>query len=499
MGTSSHDFYALLQISERASPSEIRAAYRRAALICHPDKGGTSQSFQLLVRAFDTLSDNHRRHLYDVRRGRRKRRATHAADPVRGGDAQASYDEETSSKGGSCSRQETMGAGGSSCSGQPKTASCQEERNLCRRLQVSLERLRRAVESVPAGRRRDLIKALDGRVKVQLAKWMEVKRCKQERNIQMLLADSDSESEADSASEYSEISREGIRGNFAICDVDVEHRMEMPDLRENADSVSDSARCSGRYQKTRVSHGLERFTGQSGNVQYRASSSISRLTFFTQRHSKLEVAVDHHIVLMQIRQTICHLVDEGADTIENIQASVDEVIRSSRPSTDDMGLRAYAYIYVRGSYLASPVLPLKEVLQWRCRMMRCKFGTIKDFRDMCLELIQHPARRRHCTKDRAEAITQALIAKVQPHWGKFRSFKGFIEGSRTREKRVESAARVVARDIKSLFEKRRRGAHQEAKKQRKLEIERHKWLHRKPGKDMTMDDLQQRLPQHLRQ
>lgn len=53
---SATDFYALLHVSPNAEPAEIRAAYRRAVLSAHPDKGGNSQAFQLIVTAFNVLS-----------------------------------------------------------------------------------------------------------------------------------------------------------------------------------------------------------------------------------------------------------------------------------------------------------------------------------------------------------------------------------------------------------------------------------------------------------
>lgn len=79
--TSSHDFYALLDIAPAAAESEIRRAYRRTALKYHPDKIANPtpadlEKFHLLQIAYDVLSEPDVRQLYDnarEARGRRKR------------------------------------------------------------------------------------------------------------------------------------------------------------------------------------------------------------------------------------------------------------------------------------------------------------------------------------------------------------------------------------------------------------------------------------------
>jgi DnaJ family protein C protein 17 len=66
---SSHDFYALLSIPNAASEAEIRSGWRKTALKHHPDKVGatpeTLEKFHLLQIAFDVLSDESTKALYD--------------------------------------------------------------------------------------------------------------------------------------------------------------------------------------------------------------------------------------------------------------------------------------------------------------------------------------------------------------------------------------------------------------------------------------------------
>lgn len=74
------DYYSILAVSPDASPSEIRAAYRRLAQIHHPDVGGTPANFHAVQEAYDALSDPTRRRAYDAWRGElRVARSTHVA------------------------------------------------------------------------------------------------------------------------------------------------------------------------------------------------------------------------------------------------------------------------------------------------------------------------------------------------------------------------------------------------------------------------------------
>ena len=81
---SSQDFYALLSISEGATDSEIRTAYRKTARKYHPDKVGANEealkTFHLLQIAYDVLSDPAIKELYD--NARRARQAKAERDQV---------------------------------------------------------------------------------------------------------------------------------------------------------------------------------------------------------------------------------------------------------------------------------------------------------------------------------------------------------------------------------------------------------------------------------
>ncbi|KAK3694364.1 hypothetical protein B0T22DRAFT_69048 [Podospora appendiculata] len=76
MSTRPPNYYAILEVSETATTTQIRDAYKRAALKTHPDRvpadspdrAARTRKFQLVNDAYYTLSDASRRREYDAQR-----------------------------------------------------------------------------------------------------------------------------------------------------------------------------------------------------------------------------------------------------------------------------------------------------------------------------------------------------------------------------------------------------------------------------------------------
>jgi len=60
------DLYAVLGVEKRATADEIKRAYRKQALVLHPDRGGDKAAFQRMQAAYDALSDPQKRAEYDA-------------------------------------------------------------------------------------------------------------------------------------------------------------------------------------------------------------------------------------------------------------------------------------------------------------------------------------------------------------------------------------------------------------------------------------------------
>lgn len=58
-------YYDILGVPKTASEKDIKKAYRKLALKCHPDKGGDEEEFKELSKAYDCLSDPGKRQVYD--------------------------------------------------------------------------------------------------------------------------------------------------------------------------------------------------------------------------------------------------------------------------------------------------------------------------------------------------------------------------------------------------------------------------------------------------
>lgn len=59
------DHYTTLGVDRKASPEDIKKAYRKLASTHHPDKGGDTAKFQQIQTAYDTLSDPQKREEFD--------------------------------------------------------------------------------------------------------------------------------------------------------------------------------------------------------------------------------------------------------------------------------------------------------------------------------------------------------------------------------------------------------------------------------------------------
>ncbi|EJP60777.1 DnaJ domain containing protein [Beauveria bassiana ARSEF 2860] len=73
-----HDYYAVLQVSEDADENTIKSSYKRIALRNHPDRNqvpNATAEFQKLQEAYEVLRDPHQRHRFNAQLSRIRRDA----------------------------------------------------------------------------------------------------------------------------------------------------------------------------------------------------------------------------------------------------------------------------------------------------------------------------------------------------------------------------------------------------------------------------------------
>ena len=58
-------FYEILQVDKQATADDIRRSYKKLAMKLHPDRGGDQEKFQELQHAYEILSDESKRKIYD--------------------------------------------------------------------------------------------------------------------------------------------------------------------------------------------------------------------------------------------------------------------------------------------------------------------------------------------------------------------------------------------------------------------------------------------------
>lgn len=59
------DYYKILDIDNTATADDIKSAFKKKAMHCHPDKGGNADEFKKVNEAYQILSDPHKRQSYD--------------------------------------------------------------------------------------------------------------------------------------------------------------------------------------------------------------------------------------------------------------------------------------------------------------------------------------------------------------------------------------------------------------------------------------------------
>lgn len=278
------NLYGVLGVPTSASTSEVRTAYRRAALCSHPDKGGSAESFHRVAVAFEVLSCPVTRNLYDHRLACQKK--------VNLESSQCATENLVA-----CHPRPTANAGSKRCN--PESASNFEQAQVTSqpraqkisRIDDALRSLRTVLQSMETDQRQTCIPTLPFRVRSALLTFMEGQRLKPRGSIKASI-------------------------------------LETP-APVNTTSI--------RKGGLRTIRGMHR-------AKYQACIRIKALRVYTKETFDIEAAVEHQIILAGLRQKIATETTENPSAWLNpfklIRSCVD-ALAQQEATEESLGLRVY--------------------------------------------------------------------------------------------------------------------------------------------------------------
>lgn len=371
--------YHILGIQPSADAAEIRRKYRQAALRIHPDKGGNAEDFHQLTFAFEVLSCPFARAAYDKNSGA----VLHATSSCK-----VKKDKPVTStrKAPSCTATVRSKRGAPTHAAEPPRKCRRIFRNdipaatdlqeRMARLGAPLSQLRDALQCMGADQRFAALKILTPRVQTALVTFME------------------------SFQKYPTATFRRPQCNSSQLDPKMPAASVIP------------ATPSAAVKHT---HG-----------KYHAHMHVKALRFYTRGHAELEVALEHQMVLVQLRQALtaagAKSLNFWEDSAKTYQLCLD-ILQANNTSEQHMGLAIYTYMRA-GHWLPqkctiiSPVMILADAIELHSRLLRARRTSWEHLRKEWVMLMQcphHPSAKRKSARE-AERIAdgaRAAALKVQ--------------------------------------------------------------------------------------
>lgn len=412
-GTLRWDYYDILGLEQAATSSDIKAAYKRQALRSHPDKGGSSEQFRLVVKAFEVLFNASARQSYD----RQRRIQRHECPAPHPAPASAQQHKPSRSAASSGATQEPTSVG-------RQHGTTQLRRSKPEILARYLSRLRRCLAECPRRIRQDVISKMSLLLRQKLLEQMEaaVGTCG------ACLPQGDPPS---ACSEVSPVSRDDETPKNSAPALSIENQVQGGPLQEEVECRVDFQGPASSAGAGLKRHGRKLYRGVNtlksrGFMYYEARLSVRNLTLASRATRTLEEAVHNHTLLATFRQIFSEkeagVKDSTAKlTAQNLQKALEET-----EGLSDVGLSLQVVMDARpwvGKMVTSP--RTQEISKAISMWMQAEVARLEGWPAMSavwLEWMQMGRRERFNIRSKSLSQAQQTIwaaeQSYRPQWTK---------------------------------------------------------------------------------
>lgn len=241
---------------------------------------------------------------------------------------------------------------------------------------------------------------------------------------------------------------------------------------------------------------------KSVHGKYHAHMHVKALRFYTRGHEEFEIALERHMILVQLRQALsaagAKRSDSWEDPAQTYQVCLD-VLHANNTSEQELGLATY--IYMRAGHwlpqkctIISPVMPLADAIEMHGRLLRARRTAWEHLRKewvMLMQCSRHPLAKRKSARE-AENIANAARAaalKIQLSRAVLsatraldREDKGASRRQRVQRQRQAKEERMTKRIKHAAVMARRRSDKMQQEKRKMVQ----RWWRRS---DLTMHDI----------
>jgi len=491
------DLYRLLNIEPNASNTSVHKAYRRAALLVHPDKpGGSSEAFQSVARAFEVLSCPVSRSAYDRDHpppSKRECSDTHCSvklicRPCAGNNVENAAKRLKRQVSRPCGfdRQPTKRQAVSRNLGPnvplAQTSTAPSSLDESSWTSHTLHHLRDVLQSMAPLVREVALSDLPPLLRLELASFMKKSR----RSSGVADTSCSTVQSKNLPAPSNRVSPSIATGMVSGTSNGGERTLEQP------------------CRKGRVP--LSGFSGVRAvsTRQYKAHMDIKALRLYTRGQCSMEAAMEQHIILVQLRNALQAAsvgIPEFWHCIEDIKRVCTSTFSSLGTSEHKLGLCVFVSLRAeewlgRDFHITSPVMRISDALEVHSRVLRARRVSWEALRAEWVHLIRHKKSSIRTSLSLSEA--QALADAARQTALKKRLAHAVRRAMRSLEKEGQQkikASKSQARHSSSEKRRVRLEAATAALSQRRAMNERRRWLRRR---DLTTEDLLRGPPSDLR-